>query len=343
MGEQVLVTGISGFIAQHIALDLLRRGYAVRGTVRNSDRIDDVRNLLQKSGADVSLLSFAEADLTSDANWREATTGCRYVQHVAAPFPIKQPRDREALVPAARGGALRVLQAAKETGAERVVFTSSMVTMMYRSGRPEIPETFSVSEDDWTDPEWKELSPYMVAKTRAEKAAWDWARKEDWSQRMTVVNPGFVLGPSLDTRLSTSVQVIQMILQGAYPAIPPVTFPVVDVRDLAALHVEAMTKTEAGGRRLVGAGDSMSLEQMASVLRDEFPEHAKKIPSRRLPAALARFISIFDRSLRSITPDLNVWPIANSGYVSDMTGISFRPAEDAVKAAADSLIGHRLV
>ncbi len=340
MTEQVLVTGISGFIAKHVALELLKQGYEVRGTVRSLARADEVKDTLARHGANVDRVSFIAADLGSPEGWADAAQGCAYVQHIASPFPIEAPQDRESLVPEAREGALRVLRAAKRAGAKRVVFTSSMVAMMYRSGRPPV---MTVTEDDWTDADWPATSAYVVSKTRAERAAWDWARAEGISDRLTTVNPGFVLGPALDPVIGTSLQVIQLFMTGAYPAVPPVTYPVVDVRDLADLHVKAMTAPEAGGRRLMATGEPLSLTEMAHILREAFPDRAKKIPTMTMPAIAIRILALFDASLKSLIQDLGTVPKADSSYVSDLTGVRFRPSREAVIDAGQSLIDFKQV
>ncbi len=251
MSELVLLTGISGFIAKHVALELLRQGYQVRGTVRQKAAGDAVTATLRAAGADTTGLSFIEADLTKDDGWQEAAKGCRYVQHLASPFPLKQPKEREGLIPMAVGGTARVLDAALRAGAERVVLTSSIVSMMYRAGRAgDLP----LRESDWTDTDWPGANPYAISKTRAEQEAWRIMRAAGAETRLAVVNPGLVLGPLLDRDFGTSVNVIKLMLDGKYPAIPPINFPVVDVRDLALVHVRAMTLAEAGGRRLLSAG-----------------------------------------------------------------------------------------
>ncbi|MDH3297166.1 MAG: aldehyde reductase [Gemmatimonadota bacterium] len=337
MPEQVLLTGISGFIAKHVALELLNAGYGVCGTIRTPSRADEVREAVEQAGGDTTLLSFVEADLSSDDGWVKAAQGCTYVQHVASPFPMVQPRDREALVPEARQGALRVLEAARAAGAHRIVLTSSMVAMMYRADRP---ERMVVTESDWTDPEWDRLSAYIVSKTRAERSAWEWATEHGWKEKLTVINPGLVLGPSLDDRTGTSLDIIKLLLEGAYPAIPRVSFPVVDVRDLARLHVQAMLVPEAGGRRLIGAGEALSLAEMGRILRSEFPDRASRVPKRTLPDFVVRLISNFDRSLKGITPDLGVVPVTESAYVTELTGVTYRPAAEAVRAAARTILAH---
>lgn len=337
MPEQVLLTGISGFIAKHVALELLNAGYGVRGTIRTPSRADEVGKALEQAGGDTTHLSFVEADLSSDDGWMEAAQGCSYVQHVASPFPMDQPRDREALVPEALQGALRVLMAARAADAQRIVLTSSMVAMMYRADRP---ERVVVTESHWTDPEWDQLSAYIVSKTRAERSAWEWATEHGWKEKLTVINPGLVLGPSLDSRTGTSLDIIKLLLEGAYPAIPRVSFPVVDVRDLAELHVRAMLVPEAGGRRLIGAGETLSLAEVGRILREELPDSAKKVPRRTLPNLVVRLVSKFDRSLKGIIPDLGVVPVAENSYVTQLTGVTNRPAAEAVQAAAESILAH---
>ena len=340
MSELVLLTGISGFIAKHIALKLLQKGYNVRGTIRKPEHEESVTAALKSHGADTSRLSFVIADLNNEAGWENALDGVDFVQHVASPFPIEQPRDREALVPAAKKGALRVLDASKKAEVKRIVFTSSMVAMMYRENRP---RQLEVDESDWTNPEWNKLSAYIVSKTRAEQAAWEWAEKEKWKDRLIVVNPGFVLGPGLDSRIGTSLNVIQLIMEGAYPAVPGVYFPIVDVRDLADLHLKAMIVPKIGGRRLIGAGETMSMSEMARHLKQLFPDRAKKIPTATLPHFFVRLLSNFDRTLRSVTPDLGVIPITNSRYVTELTGVTFREPGESVQAAAQSLLDFGVV
>jgi dihydroflavonol-4-reductase len=331
---KVLVTGVSGFIAAHVARQLLDDGHEVRGTVRALAKADDVKAMLAKAGADVSRLTLVQADLEAEAGWRDAVAGCDFVQHVASPFPLVQPKDREALVPAAREGALRVIDAALDAGARRIVMTSSMVAMMYR---PDRKRSFKVGETDWTDPEWSLLSPYIISKTRAERAAWARVEERKAKERLAVVNPGFVLGPGMGDAPNTSLEVIRLLMRGAYPAVPPVWFPIVDVRDLAALHVKAMTAPDAGGRRLIGSGETLSFGQMGEVLRAAFPARAKKIPVNVLPTAMVNFISLFDASLRTLKQDLNVVPHADAAYVTHLTGVTFRPAKEAVVAAGKSL------
>lgn len=333
MPERILITGISGFIAKHIALQLLQAGYDVCGTVRALNKTDQIKHSLSKAGADISRLSFAAADLVKDDGWAEAAEGCSGVMHVASPFPLIQPRDRNALTPAARDGALRVLRASKN--ADRIVMTSSMAAMMYRPGRPSV---MPVQEADWTDTEWNKLSPYVVSKTAAEKAAWDTATAEGFKHRLTTINPGLVLGPAMDDDFGASLDLIKMLMTGAYPAVPPVSYPTVDVRDVATLHVKALQTPEAGGRRLIAAAETLSIKDIASILKDAFPNYSKNIPTRELPSFLVPIAAFFDRSIASILPDLGCTPQAETSYVKAMTGIEFRTGREAVVSAGRSIV-----
>lgn len=337
---RVLVTGISGFIAKHVALQLLQAGHEVVGTVRDTAKSGPVKDTLVRHGADHTKIRFVEADLTRDDGWTEAVTGCDYIQHLASPFPLAQPDDREALVPAARDGLLRVVKAGLDAGVKRIVVTSSLAAVMYH---PEFKGEFEAGPDDWSDPDWKAISPYIVSKTRAEQALWALLDERGERDRATVINPGIVLGPSLDERIGTSLSVVEMLLKGAYPACPPLQFPTVDVRDLAALHVVAMDSPNTGGLRLLAAADTVSMQEMGIILAAAFPAFARKIPTRELPAWAVRFMALFDSNLKSVLADLGRRRIAKTAYVTEKTGIAFRPAKEAIEAAAESLIEYGVV
>ncbi|MBD3254979.1 MAG: NAD-dependent epimerase/dehydratase family protein [Candidatus Lokiarchaeota archaeon] len=335
MPDKVLITGISGFIAKHIALKLLKKGYLVRGTLRSMDKAEETKQTLNKHGADISALEFVKTNLLSDDGWDNAVEGCKGIFHVASPFPMKQPKDKEALVKPALEGTLRVLRASQKAEAERIVITSSMVAMMYE---PDRKGEFKVKENDWTDPEWSKLSAYAVSKTRAELAAWEWAKKNEWKTKLSVVNPGFVLGPTLDGKTNTSLNVIKLFLKGDYPVVPKVSYSIVDVRDLAVLHIKTFTIPECGGRRLIGGANTLAMVEMAHILRDQFPEFSDNIPTRRLPNILLKILSKFDSRLKSVVQDIGRVPIAETDYVEELTGISFRSSKEAVIAAAESII-----
>jgi dihydroflavonol-4-reductase len=339
MVETVLVTGITGFIAKEVTRRLLARGYRVRGTLRSMARADEVRRLV---GADQGALDFVEADLTSDAGWREAMDGCAYVQHIASAFPMSQPRDREALVGVARGGTLRVIERAHEAGVRRIVLTSSIVSMMYKGGWS---PGFQLTEGDWSDPEWRPATAYIVSKTRAERAAWDRVRALGRERDLVTINPGLVLGPVGDNDLSTSVALVEQMLDGKLPALPPISFATVDVRDVAELHVAAMTAPDAGGRRLIASGGFQTLADIARILRAELGPKASKVPTRVLPLWIARLLPLINSDARALSGDLaitaeagNALPSADTRYVTELTGVKFRPPREAIVVAAQSLL-----
>lgn len=335
MADTILITGLSGFIARHVALAFLAKGYAVRGTARSAAKAQRTVDSLTAQGADSARISIVEADLESDAGWRDAVKGCAAVAHLASPFPMENPADRNALTPAAKGGALRVIDAALDAGVPRIVLTSSMVAVMYRPNRP--PE-MTFTEQDWTDLNWSLLSAYVVSKTEAEKAAWARVTERGAKDRFTTINPGFVLGPALDKDFGTSIELIRLILKGAYPAVPPVAFPVIDVRDLAALHVAAVERPQTGGRRLLATAGPLSLKQVAETMKRADPAHTGKVPTMELPGFLVRILAKFDKRLAGALQDVGCRPSVDTGYVEQLTGVKFRPPREAVEATLKSLI-----
>src|SRR5215469_688188 len=234
----VLVTGGSGFIASHAILELLAAGHRVRSTVRNLGREADVRAMLKQGGCEPGdRLQFVEADLMNDGGWPAAVSGCEYVLHIASPFPSTVPKDENELIVPARDGALRVLKAARDAGVKRVVLTSSTAAIAYGHG----PRNESYNEKDWTDLNGRYVAPYPKSKTIAERAAWDFVAKEGGGLELSVVNPVGVFGPVLGPDYSPSILIIQRLMDGAMPGCPRLYFGIVDVRDVADLHIRAMT------------------------------------------------------------------------------------------------------
>jgi dihydroflavonol-4-reductase len=257
-GESVLVTGGSGFIGSYCILDLLRAGYRVRTTVRSPEREATVRELLGAETAEE--LSFATADLTADAGWADAVSGCDFVLHVASPFPLGPPKHEDDLIVPAREGALRVLAAARDARVKRVVMTSSFAAIGYGVPLPDRPFT----EEDWSNPDGEGVSAYAKSKTLAERAAWDFITGEGSGLELSVVNPTGVMGPVLGSDFSTSIQLIKRLIDGAMPGLPQVSFGIVDVRDVADLHRRAMTEPAAAGERfLAAAGELLTVPELA--------------------------------------------------------------------------------
>ena len=246
--------------------------------------------LLKQGGADAGdRLSFYAADLESDAGWREAVAGCDYVLHVASPFPAAVPKHEDELIVPAREGALRVLRAARDAGVKRVVLTSSFAAVGYGHA----PQSAPFTETNWTNPAGRDVSAYVKSKTLAERAAWDFIAKEDGALELSVVNPVGVFGPVLGPDYSTSILIVQRLMDGAMPGCPQLVFGIVDVRDVADLHLRAMTNPAAKGERFLAvAGDFMSIRDIALVLKERMGAAGRRVPTRLLPNWLVRVAAV---------------------------------------------------
>ena len=337
MGDLVLVTGGSGFIGAHCILQLLHAGYQVRTTVRSLQREGDVRAMLKAGGAEPSgaALSFAAADLMSDAGWQETVAGCDFVLHVASPFPLKVPKHEDELIVPAREGALRVLRAARDAGVKRVVLTSSFAAIGYGQE----PTGGPFTEENWTDVNGPGVGAYVKSKTLAERAAWDFIAREGGALELSVVNQVGVFGPVLGPDFSTSIQIVKRLMDGTVPGCPRISFGVVDVRDVADLHLRAMMHPGAKGERfLCVAGDFMSMQQIALVLKARMGEAAKRVPTRVLPDWVLRMVSLFDTSVALIVPELGKSKNATNAKARRVLGWAPRSNEDSIVATAESLV-----
>jgi dihydroflavonol-4-reductase len=333
-GDLVLVTGASGFIAKQCVAALLAAGYRVRGTVRRPERGVEVRAAIGPAGQDENRLGFATADLLSDAGWDAAVEGCRYVLHVASVFPLHPPRDREALVPVARDGTLRVLRAASRAGVARTVVTSSIAAI--RVGHP--PDARRVfTEADWTNLDVPDLSSYAVSKTRAERAAWEFIAAEGTGMELAVINPGLVLGPPLDGPVEDSGDLVRMMLTGKMPMLPPISLPIVDVRDVAAAHLAAMGQPEAAGQRFICSGGSLSFRRMSEVLAARFPRFRRRLPRREIPPVVLGLAKRLSRRARVALSE-GVGGEVSAEKARRVLGLSFRPPEEALVEMAAALI-----
>jgi len=335
MADKVLVTGASGFIAQHVTLQLLEAGFDVRGTLRSMRRAEEVRAVLAPRHPAAARIDFVEADLGADAGWTAAVAGCRYVQHVASPFPAVHPKDENDLIRPAREGALRVLRAAKAAGVGRVVMTSSLAAVLYGLGerRPAVAD-----ESSWSDPNGDDNTPYTKSKTLAERAAWDYVRGEGAGLELAVINPSAVLGPALSKDVSTSLEIPIRLMNGKTPAIPRLGFSIVDVRDVAACHVAAMISPNAAGKRFIATDAFLWMAECAAILRAEFPSYASKIPTRAAPDWLLKAMALFQPVYRQTVTELGRERRASSDAAKKLLGVTFRPAKSALVAAAQSLI-----
>ncbi|HSZ40219.1 MAG TPA: aldehyde reductase [Trebonia sp.] len=337
----VLVTGGTGFLAGHCISQLLRAGYRVRFTVRSADRARDAQRTIAAAGAATDSLTFAVADLTSDANWDAAVSGCEYVLHIASPFPRGVPRTENEVVAPARDAVLRVLRAARNAEARRVVLTSSFAAIAY--GYPP-SRTRPFTEEDWTNTGSLSVRPYIKSRALAERAAWDFAEREAGGMELAVVNPVGMFGPVLGSDLSSSVGIVKAMLEGSLPRIPRLWTSVVDVRDVADLHLRAMTSPKAAGERfLAAAGDAISYGHIAQTLRDQLGAAAGRVPDREMPNWLIRTASPLVPPLRQFRRNLDVVRHTDAAKARAVLDWKPRPSEDAIIATARSLLDLGLV
>jgi nucleoside-diphosphate-sugar epimerase len=333
--ETALVTGGTGFLGGWCITSLLDRGYRVRTTVRDPAREAAVLAAVEKAGVDpAGRVTVQAADLTSDAGWPEAAAGCRYVLHVASPFPPVQPKDPDELIVPARDGALRVLRAALDAGADRVVMTSSVAAI--RSDRRSTAEA-PYTEDDWTDGNDARRTPYVRSKALAEQAAWQHVRAAGSENRLSTINPGAIIGPALSGDHSYSLQAIQRLLEGM-PAAPRLGFTFVDVRDVADLHIRALTSPAAGGERFIATDRFLWLPEVAAILRERLGAAAKKVPTRVAPDLLVRAMALFDGGVRSVVGELGKRSWYSSDKARSALGWQTRPVDDSIEDCARSLV-----
>jgi len=332
----IAVTGIGGFLGRHVAAQLLRAGYEVRGTLRSLKKAKSIEAAIRSAeGVTGGKLSFVVADLLSDEGWDAAFSGVTDVMHTASPFPSSVPKDENELIQPAREGTLRVLRAAKNAGVRRVILTSSIAAISYGPGRAPFTEA------DWTDINGPLATPYYKSKTLAERAAWSFAQEN--GLELAVINPGMILGPILGADTGTSVGVVQSLMKGRYPAMPDFSVPVVDVRDVAEAHVLAMTVPEAAGERFIIGGEALSVKDVAEVLRRDFPAYARKMPKFVLPNWLAGLASRFDPGLKLIVGELGRDARVSNEKARRVLGWKPRSEEEAIRASAESLITAGLV
>ena len=332
----ILVTGGSGFIGSHSILQLLAAGHQVRTTVRSLKREGDVRAMLKEGGAEpADRVSFFAADLEDDAGWPEAVASCEYVLHVASPFPPNIPDDEDELIVPAREGALRVLRAARDAGVKRVVLTSSFAAIGYGHK----PQKAPFNEMDWTDLAGDDVRPYVKSKTLAERSAWEFIAREGGGLELAVINPVGVFGPVLGPDYSTSILLVQRLMDGALPGAPRLYFGVVDVRDVADLHIRAMTHPAAKGERFLAvAGDFISVGELARTLKSRMGASARRVPTWQLPDWLVRLAAMWDPAVKQVVPELGKMKNATSEKARRLLGWAPRSVEESIVATAESMV-----
>ena len=331
MADTVLVSGGSGYIAGFLIRQLLAEGWTVHTTVRSLAREAAVRELL---AVDNSRLKFFAADLNADAGWAEAVARCSHVAHVASPLPAGVPKDADELIVPARDGALRALRAAKAAGVKRFVMTSSVAAISYGRGRG----VHHFTEADWTDLSKPGLSPYIQSKTVAERAARDWVAQEGGTIEYCSINPSVVLGPVWSRDYSASLVIVKKLLDGSMGATPDVGFGIVDVRDVADLHVRALKAPDMAGERFIASGRFMKLREIAEVLRAQLGVDAHKVTTRNVPDWLVRIAAHFNPLAKAVVGELGNVRNQDASHAKAVLGWQTRPVEQSIVDSARSLI-----
>jgi dihydroflavonol-4-reductase len=338
--KKVLLTGITGFLGSHTAIQFLEKDYEVLGTVRNINRAKQIHDIISKYTLKAGNLSFAEAELEDSEIWESLTRGVDYVQHIASPFPRELPKDEEELIKPAREGVLNVLKAAAKNGVKRVVLTSSAAAIVY--GKKKGNRSGIYNEENWTALEnTRDLTPYIKSKTLAESAAWEFMQKETTGMELTTVCPGAILGPVLEQDFGTSANIVIKTLDGSIPALPDIGFDIVDVRSVADLLIKAMENPVAANKRYVAANGFYRFKEVAQVLKNNYPD--KKVSNRIMPNFFTRLFSNFDPSLKPILIDLGQERKLDSSKAKKE--LNWKPilAKEAILSCAESVVQQGLV
>ena len=295
--DKVLVTGASGYIALHCISELLKKGYAVKGSLRNLDREEEVRSSIKKEEADANL-EFCKLNLLSDDGWQDAMQGCDYLLHMASPFITYEPKNEDDLIRPAKEGTLRALKFAKDAGIKKVVLTSSVAAIAYGHKKP------ICGPSDWSDIN-QNIGAYTKSKTIAERAAWDFINsQEQKNMTMTTIHPGLVLGPLLSNDIDgASADIMSKLITGQFPGNPNLNFTIVDVRDVALLHVKAISSDESNGKRcLTTSKDYLHMSKLSSILREG---GYKKAPSKNIPNFIVKFLALFSSEMKGVARNLD--------------------------------------
>ena len=331
MPDTVLVSGGSGYIAGFLIRQLVSEGWTVHTTVRSLAKESAVRELL---AVDNSRLEFFAADLNADAGWAEAMAGCSHVAHVASPLPMGVPRHADELIVPARDRALRALRAAKAAGVTRFVMTSSVAAVSYGRGRG----VHHFTEADWTRLDGPGLSPYIQSKTIAERAARDWVASQGGTIEYCSINPSVVLGPVWSRDYSASVVIVKKLLDGSLGACPDIGFGVVDVRDVADLHVRALKAPGLAGERFIASGRFMKLREIADLLRATLGAQAHKVTTRNVPDWMVRIAARFNPLARAVVGELGSVRHQDASHAKAVLGWQTRPVEQSIVDTARCLL-----
>lgn len=333
MAGTVLVTGGSGYIAGFTIREAIARGWTVRATIRSLARETEIRKTL---AVDDGRLSFHAADLMSDTGWAEAIAGCSHVLHMASPLPATAPKHEDELIVPAREGALRALRFARDAGVKRVVMTSSVAAIQYGVDRG----VHHFDESHWTNLAHPDVYAYPKSKTIAERAARDWMAAEGGALELVTINPSVVLGPLMSRDFSTSIELVKKLLDGSMPGTPDLGFSIVDVRDLAALHVKVLDAPGIAGGRFIASGRFMKLHDVAEVLRSRLGVRGRKVPKRKLPDFVVKLVAMFDPVTRQVAGEVGKVRHLDPSHTRDTLGWETRPPEQSIVDTAESLFEH---
>ena len=324
--KTVLVTGASGFVAKHIVRELLEQGYTVRASTRSEKRQAEIDRLFPDA-----LIDHVRLDLTSDNGWADALVGVDVLMHTASPFPGEPPKDPEELIGPAVDGTLRALKAARSAGVERVILTSSVAAVFKDPNAAAAP---TINESNWTDAKGENVSAYEASKTLAERAAWDFVAQHP-EMKLTVVNPGAVLGPAMDASYGTSLEYVERFLAGTDPMVPNVQLSIVDVRDVARIHVAAVANDQSINERYIAAAGMASMPDLAKALAQAFPD--RKISTRTAPDWFIRLMARFVPMLKMIAASLGRQSAVDGSKAASTFGFTYIPPTEAVLASAHYL------
>ncbi len=340
--ETVLVTGGTGFVGLQIILQLLQKGYKIKTTVRSLKSKDKVIETLKANGiTSFDNLSFVEAELTKDDNWDEAMKDCKYVLSVASPVFFEIPKDENEAMRPAIEGILRILKFSLSADVKRVVMTSSFGAL----GFSHINKNTETTEADWTDPNLKGLSAYEKSKGLSERAAWDFIKKEGGNLEFTTINPVAILGPSLNAHISGSFDILKHLLDGSIKAVPNIPLNIVDVRDVADLHIRAMTNPNANGQRFIASADGqISMPEIAKLLKNKIPNVAKKVSLKTVPDWIIRFAALFNTQAKMGSMFLKVNRNLSNAKAKELLGWTpIANNEEAILASMGSIIKYGII
>lgn len=340
--ERVLVTGGTGFVAMRIILQLLQQGYTVRTTVRNTDSEEKIIAALRANGInDFKHLSFAKAELTKDDNWAAAMKDCKYVLSVASPVFFDVPKDEQEAIRPAVEGIMRILKFAKAAGVQRVVMTSNFGAV----GFSQTDKTRETTEADWTDVNLKGLSIYEKSKTLAERAAWDFIKKEGGGLEFATINAVAIYGPSLDAHISSSFHLLTNLLNGTMKMVPNISLNVVDVRDVADLHIRAMTNLAANRQRFIATADGqITLPEIAALLKSRMPEVAEKVSLKKMPNFIIKIGALFNARAKEGAVFLNMNRMVSNAKAKKL--LDWKPIgtqEETIMAGVTSMVKYGLI